>query len=132
MLVPAMVATIFFSGCVTTTPHECKGPPPMKPVRRERAEAPGWLKAYTAQAWESVNDEPPSYVHSDYRILSPEGRMIMHVRNIGPMNEPETIRLDPGNYTVVAQASGKGTVRRSVTIETGRTTVLQLDNATPP
>ena len=122
-----LVAAILFAGCAATHPQEFKGKTPQKLTRVERWQAAGWLKAYTAQAWESVNDEPPSYVHSDYKVLTPEGRMIMHVQNVGPMNEPETVRLDPGSYTVVAQARGKGTVRRSIIVETGQTTELHLD-----
>jgi hypothetical protein len=77
-----------------------------------------------------------SYVHATYKLLTPEGHLLMDVLNVGPMDEPEAVRLDPGNYVVEARAFKpevvrvpvtKGAVRIPVTVETGKTTVLHLD-----
>ena len=123
----SLVGTLLLPGCISSNPNQTARVAPRKLTRAESWNAAGWLKVYSAQAWESVNDEPVSYVHSDYKVLTPEGRLILNVQNAGPMGEPETVRMDPGAYVVVAQASQRGTVKLPVIIKTGRTTTLHLD-----
>lgn len=53
----------------------------------------------------------------------------MEVENGGPMEGPTLVRMDPGNYVGVAQAWKGGTVHIPVNIETGKTSVLHLNQA---
>ena len=122
-----LATALLLAGCASTGPQQSAPGAAKKLTRAERWKAAGWLKVSTAQGWESINDEPRSYVQSDYKVLTPEGRLIMNVQNAGPMGEPVAVRMDPGSYVVVAQARKQGTVRLPVAIETGKTTVLHLD-----
>ena len=96
----------------------------------------GALQVFTTQGWKQLNDEPMTYVHSTYRLFDTKGRFLGKMLNVGPMNEPEQVRLDPGNYLVVARAFNpaavrvpvtRGEVRIPVTVEPGKVTVLHLD-----
>lgn len=95
-------------------------------IRLERPSTQGALKVYSAQGWDVVDDST-SYVHSDYKILTPERRLFMMVANAGPMNDPVTVRLPVGNYLVMAQAARRGAVEVPVTIEPGLLSEVRPD-----
>ena len=89
----------------------------------------GWLQVYSAQSWEPVGDEPRAYVHSAYKILSPEGKVVMSVVNAGRMltsREPDVVKIRTGNYVVRGAAKQQGTVEVPVEIKRGQTVVLHL------
>ncbi len=130
------LAALLFVGCTASGPHQSTSGAPRKLTRAERWKAQGWLQVYTTQRWKHTSGSPMSYVHATYKLLTPEGHLLMDVLNVGPMDEPEAVRLDPGNYVVEARAFKpevvrvpvtKGAVRIPVTVETGKTTVLHLD-----
>ena len=130
------LAALLLAGCAATGPQQSAPGAPAKLTRAERWKAQGWLQVYTTQRWKHVSDNPSSYVHATYKLLTPEGHLLMDVLNVGPMDEPEAVRLDPGNYVVEARAfkpavvkvpATRGAVRIPVTVETGKTTVLHLD-----
>lgn len=95
-----------------------------------RPSTQGALKVYSAQGWDVV-DDLPGYVHSDYKILTPERRLLMMVANAGPMNDPVTVRLPVGSYLVMAQAAKRGSVEVPVTIEPGLLTEVRPDEQPP-
>lgn len=69
--------------------------------------------------------------HSDYRILSADGKPVKQVNNfVGTFIEaPVTVSLLPGHYTVVAQATALGTATVPINIEKGKTTDVHLDGS---
>jgi len=130
------LAALLLAGCASSTPQPSTPGAPKKLTRAERWKAQGWLQVYTTQRWKHIPGTPMSYVHATYKLLTPEGHLLMDVLNVGPMDEPEAVRLDPGNYVVQARAfkpeavnvpATNGAVRIPVTVETGKTTVLHLD-----
>jgi hypothetical protein len=131
-----LAAALLLAGCTSSGSQQSAPGAPQKLTRAERWKAQGWLQVYTTQRWKHIPGSPSSYVHATYKLLTPEGRLYMDVLNVGPMDEPEAVRLDPGNYVVEAWAFKpeavkapltRGAVRIPVTVETGKTTVLHLD-----
>jgi hypothetical protein len=88
----------------------------------------GFLKVYSATE-EHFDGDTAYYSHTNYRILTRDGRVFKEVRNaISPSDEiPETVTLPSGAYTVVAESETSGTVSVPVVVRTGRTTVLHLE-----
>lgn len=132
----ALAYVVLLIGCASSGSQQSAADGPKKLTRAERWKAAGWLQVYTTQRWKHISESPSSYVHSTYKLLTPEGHLFLNVLNVGPMDEPEAVRLDPGNYVVEARAFKpeavtvpvtNGAVRIPVTIETGKTTVLHLD-----
>jgi hypothetical protein len=66
---------------------------------------------------------------SDYRIFSPDGKLIAKVKNSSDTlwDGPTEVPLPAGNYRVEALANGYGTVSVPVVIAVGRTTTLHLE-----
>lgn len=69
------------------------------------------------------------YAHSSYTIYALDGKRFKDVENhISRSDEnPETVSLPVGYYTVAARSEKNGYVRVPVTIKSGRRTVLALD-----
>jgi len=67
--------------------------------------------------------------HSDYAILTSDGKLIQKVHNdTGTMLQgPVTVSLAPGRYQVSAQANGYGYVTIPIVIESQQTTVIHLE-----
>jgi len=96
----------------------------------------GFLKVYSATE-EHFDGDTAYYPHTDYRILTRDGRVFKEVRNaISPSDEiPATVTLPIGPYTVVAESEASGIVGVPIVVQTGRTTVLYLERKkdwTPP
>jgi hypothetical protein len=130
----AMSAAMLLAACASVQPialPETAGPQPARLYPRE-----GTLKVYSATERHSDGDLA-YYPHSDYRILTRDGRVFKEVRNaISPSDEiPATVTLPSGAYTVVAESETSGMVTVPVVVRTGRTTVLHLERDkdwTPP
>jgi hypothetical protein len=77
---------------------------------------------------------PIWYQHTDYELYTADGKHLRHIDNVvGHYDEtPEPVALPPGNYLVDAQAKGYFWVQVPVTIQSGRTTRVHLDNAWKP
>ncbi len=126
-IVATFAAACFLNACSTL---DASGSGHAKPrmTQAERWKAAGFLQVFSEQVWErKAEGGPSSFLHSEYKVLSPEGHFVMQVQNGGPLEGPSVVRMEPGKYVVVAQAYKRGTVRLPVTIETGRTIVLHLD-----
>lgn len=120
--IPVMLCgvALFAAGCAHSTVADGKVHPAKEPA--------GSLKVYTPQVWRSVN-ERICYVHSDYRVLTGNGRFYKDVANAGPLgfSEPDTVSIPAGAYRIVAQEPGHSRIVIPVSIKAGETTILQLD-----
>ena len=69
--------------------------------------------------------------HSGYKIYSADGKVLKTVNNkVGSyVEDPPTVSLPPGHYTVVARASAFGIVTVPVVIEAGKTTFVHLNGS---
>jgi hypothetical protein len=69
------------------------------------------------------------YAHSSYAVYTADGRPFKRVENhLSATDEtPDMVSLPIGSYVVEAQSEKNGCIRRLVTIEKGRQTVLHLD-----
>jgi hypothetical protein len=69
------------------------------------------------------------YAHSSYAVYTADGRLFKRVENhLSATDEtPDMVSLPIGSYVVEAQSEKNGCIRRLVTIEKGRQTVLHLD-----
>jgi len=103
-------------------------------TRLARIEAPaearsqGSLEVYSAT--DQFNDGGSLYyAHSSYAIYALSGKLFKDVENhISRGDEnPETVSLPVGSYTVVARSEKNGYVRVPITIKNGRRTILALD-----
>lgn len=107
------------------------GPPP---VLVEPGHPPdGSLAVYSA--WDSGSPADQSDVavnhHSDYKIYSSDGKLFKTVNNFAGtfVEDPATVSLLPGHYTVVARAAALGFATVPVVIEAGKTTSVYLDGS---
>src|ERR1043166_6250391 len=96
-------------------------------------ETEGYLKVYSLRGIysdEGVNYHP----HTDYTIYSGDGKRLKEVKNrIYPYSEePASVGLAAGNYTVEALANGYARVRVPVIVEAGRVTNVQLESIKRP
>ncbi len=76
-----------------------------------------------------LNRDPRNPVHSDYKILAADGKLLRTVHNDSGtiFQDPARVDLPAGQYQVVARANGYGNVTVPVVIEAHRTTMLHLD-----
>lgn len=67
------------------------------------------------------------YAHSAYDIYGSDGRLFKAVQNHTSRSDenPETVALPAGNYTIVARSETKGFVTIRVVIQRGQRTVLR-------
>lgn len=114
LVLTAVACAAFLAGCAS--------------LQSEQWKASGWLQVYSAQGWgRTPEGGPVTFLYSEYKVFTPEGRFLMRVENASSMDDPSLVRLTPGKYVVEAQAHQRGTVRVPVTITTGKTTVLHLE-----
>jgi hypothetical protein len=71
--------------------------------------------------------------HSNYELRSAEGVVITRVSNQeDPSREdPATVRLAPGLYSIIAQARAARRVEIPIAIEADKTTCVRLDGSEP-
>jgi hypothetical protein len=91
----------------------------------------GRLVVYSAEEvgadFNSRDPYRPEY--SDYSIYATDGHLLRRVRNDSGtiLQDPMTVRLPPGKYTIKAKANGYGYVTVPVVIQVRQTTVLHLE-----
>jgi hypothetical protein len=73
--------------------------------------------------------DPDRAEYSNYRIYSPDGKLLEHVQNDNGSNfgSPAAVTLAPGKYRVVARANGYGTVTVPVVVTANRVTTVHLE-----
>jgi hypothetical protein len=79
------------------------------------------------------NDLPYRRVHSDYRILTKDDKLVQTVHNDNGTSAggPKAVLLPAGQYQVVAQANGYGAVTVPVVIGINQTTTVHLEGGNP-
>ena len=141
--ITAFMLAASLAGAESASSERQKTAPSRELTQAERWKAMGWLQVFTTQRWKQIEDET-HYVHATYQLFDANERYLGKMLNVGPMHEPEKVRLNPGNYVVVARAfnpaavrvpATRGEVRIPVTVVSGKVTVLHLDkpaNGNPP
>jgi len=136
-------ATAGLLGCATPRPWTLSAP--VGPAPNESARSPGAssLQVYSARERAPADVHKEEFLwnndfgrneflyepaHTDYVVLSADGRVLYRVRNAdGPNDaEPAVLTLPPGNYQVQAQARDLGLVNVPVVIEAGQQTTVNL------
>ena len=115
-------------GCAAGRPVVVSSPVGPQDQQLSRRGTQGHLIVYSATRVSSyAQSEYP--VHTAYTIYSPSGKMVERMQNLaGSFNQyPENVALLPGMYRVKALAARSGYVIVPVTIEPGKTTVVDLD-----
>ncbi len=91
----------------------------------------GTLIVYSA--YDVHESSPGDYEHrrhyTDYKLLASDGKLVQKVHNDSNnvVREPAHVKLPPGNYQVVAESNGYGTVRVPVVIVAQRSTRVHLE-----
>ena len=119
------VIAILEASCASAPPtivHETIGPAfvAASPDRN------GFLTVYSATTWVTNDDGPSLLDHTDYDVYAADGTLFEQVANHD--EEPARVTLPKGTYTVVAASDNSGMVSIPVAIETGRTTVVNLES----
>jgi hypothetical protein len=112
----------------TTRGNETKKTAPAHAQAHATELSQGSLEVYSAT--DEFNDgDSLYYAHSSYAIYGLNGKLVKNVENhISRSDEnPETVSLPVGSYTVVARSEKDGYVRIPVMIKNGRRTILALD-----
>ena len=80
-----------------------------------------------------VGDYEHRHHYSDYKIFSPDGKLLQIVHNDSNtvLREATPVKLPAGLYRVVAQANGYGVVTVPVVIEKGEVTTVHLEGGGP-
>jgi len=88
----------------------------------------GYLTVYSATD-RAEDGDLLYYAHSSYAIYTVDGKLFKHVENhLSATDEaPETVSLPIGSYIVEARSERDGYIRRLVTIDEGRRTILNVD-----
>jgi hypothetical protein len=127
-----MGSTLLLAACSSTQPivTEAVGP---RPLGLHATPPSGVLTVHSATERHSSGDIH-YFPHSDYEVFSTDGRLIQKVRNaLSSYDEdPVTVRLPTGRYTVVADDEYAGPVEVPVVIRTGRLTEVHLDGDWKP
>jgi hypothetical protein len=73
--------------------------------------------------------DPDRAEYSNYRIYSPDGKLLERVQNDNGSNfgSPAAVTLAPGKYRVVARANGYGTVTVPVVVAANHVTTVHLE-----
>jgi hypothetical protein len=90
----------------------------------------GVLMVYSAFDQHAHFDGSPyRRYHSDYKILSEDGKLLQAVHNDvgGVTQDPKRIDLQPGRYRIVARANGYGWVTVPVLIDAHNVTIVHLE-----
>jgi len=104
-------------GFVSAKHLEYRGEPPQ-----------GYLTVYSATD-RSEDGGLEYYAHSSYAIYTVDGKLFKRVENhISSTDEAaETVLLPIGSYIVEARSERDGYIRRLITVDGGRRTILDLD-----
>jgi hypothetical protein len=128
-----LLAVLPLAGCASNGPGLVLAPvgPPSSHSAAGSASALVVFSAYDQGA--HFNDLPSRRVHSDYRILATDGKLLQTVHNDDgtAVGSPKEVFLPAGRYQVVARANGYGAVTVPVVIGTHQTTTVHLEGGNP-
>ena len=90
----------------------------------------GELQVFSSLTGRREGENPTWYQHTDYYVYDAEGKVVKHVANSAGYyaEAPRSLSLSAGRYLVKAQAKDYSWVEVPVTIESGRTTRVHLDD----
>jgi hypothetical protein len=123
----SVATSILAAGCAVTPPtvvRETVGP---RIAALAEGQA-GYLTVYSASVWITPpGDEgnPSVLTYTDYDVLALDGSLFKHVVNGD--EEPVRVMLPKGRYIVAAESDAAGTINVPVAIETGRSTIVHLE-----
>jgi hypothetical protein len=134
--VAAMV--LGFAGCAS--PSLVVAPVGPNPDGPQSAASTGWLQVFSRKIEQSDDRNQGGdglsdwRRYSDYTIYNARGKPVQHVDNALEhySQSPQRIALPAGRYLVKAQAKDYFWVKVPVTIESGRTTRVHLDDKWQP
>ena len=124
---------IIASGCSSPKPlvlHDSVGP---ARTAAPAAGGAGSLVVYSAwDRFDTLDAEHPK--HTPYTVRSERDGTVAHVHNqTGTFGQdPISVSLPAGHYSLQARATNVGPVRIPVVIRSGQTTVVYLDGSTAP
>ena len=126
LMVAALVAVL--TGC-STNPISVAPVGPNPAFGRDSA-AEGRLQVFSNIIGHSRGDNPPWYQHADYYIYDLQGKLLKHVNNTVGFYEraPRLVALPAGKYLVKAPANDYMWVNVPVTVKSGQTTRVHLDD----
>jgi hypothetical protein len=124
-----LLAVLPLAGCASNGPGLVLAPVG-PPVSHSTAGSASALVVFSACDQSAhFNDLPYRRVHSDYRILTTDGKLVQTVHNDNgtAAGGPKEVLLPPGQYQVVARANGYGAVTVPVIIGTNQITTVHLE-----
>lgn len=123
-------AMAFTSGCAVSRSIVLQTAVGPAPFDTGTGSSEGRLVVYSALGGGNSNPDSGPH-HSDYKIYAADGKQLKYVSNwVGTfIEDPATVGLAPGNYTVAAKAIASGTVKVPFAIEAGKTTEIRLDGS---
>ena len=105
------------------------GPPLSQPTAASSTK--GTLVVYSAfrRNADFNNSDPYRREYSDYKIFSPDGKLLQRVHNNSGtiLQDPVSVELPPGKYHVIARANGYGYVTVPVIVAARQNTILHLE-----
>lgn len=132
--IPGVALAAFLAGCASTpTALSPVGPNPASHVAVAPDTSDGYLQVYSATEKSPgvAGDDAIAFdLHSSYVVNGTDGKSVKFVANhASDMDEwPDQVKLPTGNYNIMAQSSWCGQVSVPVVIQTGKITVVHLDN----
>jgi len=104
------------------------GPPSVQPTAANDTGTLVVFSAYDVTA-AGVGDYEHRRHYSDYKIFSPDGKLLQTVHNDSNtvLREATRVKLPAGTYRVVAKANGYGMVTVPVVIEKNEVTTVHLE-----
>jgi hypothetical protein len=130
-----LAAATLWSGCAISPREMVLEPVGPRSIQSMALNDTGTLVVYSAYdvTAAGVGDYEHRRHYSDYKILSPDGKLlqIVHDDSNTVLREATPVILPAGLYHVVAQANGYGVVTVPVVIEKGEVTVVHLEGGGP-
>jgi hypothetical protein len=129
----AIAAVALLSGCVSSQNALVLDPvgPSMLQTTTSSTSTNGMLMVYSAfrRNADFNSRDPNRQEHSNYEILTGDGELLQKVPNNSRtmLEDPTTVELLPGKYSVKARANGYGFVTVPVIIEARKSTILHLE-----
>ncbi|MDR3457669.1 MAG: hypothetical protein P4N60_09500 [Verrucomicrobiae bacterium] len=126
------------AGCAShSTALSPAGPSPASRIAAAAENSKGYLQVFSAteKSLPSASDDQVYFnLHSGYEINDATGKCVKFVANhASDLDEwPNQVTLPSGNYNLVAQSSAYGQVTVPIVVETGKTTIVHLDNNWSP
>ena len=120
------------TGCISV--HDVFSPVGPNPAGLAGAGPNGQLEVFSALEGRTEGDNPTWFQHSHYYIYNQQGKPLKHVYNtVGYYDEaPQHITLPAGTYLVRARAKDYFWVEVPVVIQSGRSTMVHLDDGWAP